>query len=149
MNKFKLLSLVSLSLLVINIILLCFIFFSKSNHFKSSGPRKMIIEKLNFDDVQVVKYDSLIQWHRKQIRHYESEIFNLKNQLYSHLSSNILPSFTDSLIQEIVLRQVNIEQIHLKHFGDIKLLCNEQQLNAYFDLTKALATYFGAGPKGK
>ena len=78
MNKFKLLSLVSLSLLVINIILLCFIFFSKSNHFKSPGTRKMIIEKLNFDDVQVVKYDSLIQWHRKQIRHYESEIFNLK-----------------------------------------------------------------------
>lgn len=109
----------------------------------------MIIEKLNFDDVQVVKYDSLIQWHRKQIRHYKYEIFNLKNQLYSHLSSNILPSFTDSLIQEIVLRQVNIEQIHLKHFGDIKLLCNEQQLNAYFDLTKELATYFGAGPKGK
>lgn len=145
MSKLRIVTALSIGLLIINILLIGFILFKRNGHPRIEGPRNMIIEKLHFDKAQVVKYDTLIQWHRKEIRQIESEIINIKNQLYSHLSKNSLADVKDSLIQEITLRQISIEQIHLKHFEDIKLLCRDKQLDDYQKLTKELASYFGPG----
>lgn len=149
MSKLRIVTTLSIGLLIINILLVGFILFKRNGHPRIEGPRNIIIEKLHFDEAQVVKYDTLIQWHRKEIRQIESEIINIKNQLYSHLSTNSLADVKDSLIQEITLRQISIEQIHLKHFEDIKLLCRDKQLDDYQKLTKELASYFGPGNKQK
>jgi len=149
MSKLRILTTLSIGLLIINFLLVGFILFKRNGQPRNEGPRNIIIEKLHFDEAQVMKYDTLIQWHRKEIRKIESEILNIKNQLYSHLSTSSLVSVKDSLVQEIALRQINIEQIHLKHFEDIKILCRDKQLDDYQRLTKELASYFSPGIKKK
>lgn len=144
MNKVKLLSILSVGLLLANITLLWFLLSNKPKHAgpgPNGGPRNIIINKLDFDENQVKQYESLILWHRGEIDKSQEQIVVLKNELYSTLvDSNATTK--DSLINKISAIQKNIETIHYKHFQDIKNLCRPDQLVAFEKLSKEIAALF-------
>lgn len=147
MNKVKFLTGLVLLLLLANVCLSMLIFMNKmeSNH-RPEGPRDEIIQKLQFDKIQVKRYDSLIKKHRSDIRNAQDEIKNLKNKLYSGLKTNTTENNADSLITVINKVQRDIEYIHLHHFQDIQRLCTPEQ-QAYFDaLTTEIARLFAPHP---
>lgn len=140
MSKRSLNILLIAGLLLSNLLLISFIVFRKPPH--PPKPREIIIRKLDFDKEQLAKYDLLILEHQKQIKAKEQEMMSLKKELYTELSKAEASDKSDSLSLEIGKVQTQIEQVHFKHFGDIKGICKAEQLAAYQALTQELSKMF-------
>ena len=62
MNKTKLLSVAVIALLVLNFGILGFLFLSKKHEPNGRKmPREIVIEKLHFDENQIVEYEKIIK----------------------------------------------------------------------------------------
>lgn len=147
MNKLKFLTILSIGLLLSNLLLIGFMLFKKTKHQGPPRKRDVIIGKLKFDDNQIKEYDKIIIWHQNEITKTEGQIRDLKKQLYSNLTSDTFTSQKDSLINELGKVQNQIENIHYKHFEDIRNLCNTpSQREAFNQLTKEIATIFAPPP---
>lgn len=129
-------------LVVSNFFLLYFLLQKPKGHMPPDGPKNIIIERLNFDDNQIIDYEKLIHQHRKDIRENDLKILGLKNELYLLLMENEVESSIDSLTTEIGKIQKNIEKIHFSHFQDIKALCKQEQIDEFEILSKELAAIF-------
>lgn len=142
MNKVKLLSVFCVGLLITNIGLVWFLLSHKPGRQKGGGPKKMVIEKLDFDENQVKAYTKLIDWHRGEVKKSEQKMQEIKNQLYRTLSNDSRLNIEDSLISEIGTLQMEIEKIHYKHFQDIKQLCKPDQLKAFEAFSQEITQLF-------
>jgi protein CpxP len=147
MNKLKVLSWLVVILGVINIGVVSMMVFRKPPHPMHHEPKTLIIEKLQFDATQIVKYEKLIAGHRKDINSTEQQIHGLKNELYYLLNEALNEPKKDSLISEIGNCQVKIEEIHYKHFMDLKGICTKAQLPLFKKLTVEIARLFSPHPK--
>lgn len=148
MDKTKLLIFSVIILLLLNLGTLGFLFFSEPKvHLPSSDrrpkPKEIIIKKLHFDANQQKKYDKLIHLHRTAINELDDNIRVAKNRLYLQLlKTNIEVITKDSLVDALANYQKQIENTHFKHFQEIKKLCNQEQLEDYYDLTEELSKIF-------
>jgi len=112
---------------------------------RPGGPKNEIIERLNFDDVQVKKYEGLIKIHRKQIRSQEFKIRKAKKIYFSHLKQNSKEIDTVQLMK-IQTAQAEIEKAHYMHFFEIKKLCRKDQQDKFASLIDELGELFSHGP---
>ena len=148
MEKKRFYYLVILILILTNVLLLAmllrtntFTALHKNDPSGGKGPRNIIIERLKFNEAQIVSYDELIRWHRKNINEQDEQIRELKKELYSELQADV--NTKDSLLNLLSQHQFEIEKIHLQHFTDIQSICNAEQL-VYFDsLKQEFASLFG------
>lgn len=140
-NTFKIALIICLALS--NILLVVFIASKpKDGRPDPDRPKRMVIEKLHFDEQQVAEYQVLIDEHRRQIRELDQQIIALKNELYSHLTEEDNKAFSDSLTAEIAKVQERIEQVHFAHFTDIKKLCKGNQQGDFEALSQELTKIF-------
>lgn len=152
MEKSKLLTITVIGLLLINIATLGFLFLNGPKHgnhppMDRMRPKEMIAQKLHFDENQRGQFDKLIDWHKSEIRKHDNEIRMAKIELYELLShQDVDLKSKDSLINVINNHQKEIENIHFKHFEDIKKLCHEDQMDDFNHLSEELARMF-APPK--
>ncbi|MES2747953.1 MAG: hypothetical protein V4648_06225 [Bacteroidota bacterium] len=152
MDKTKVLTFTVITLLLLNIGTLGFLYISASKEHRPppghgpegrSKPREIIIEKLHFDAIQIKQYDQLIKKHQSDIRATEDNIRDSKNELYLQLNETITnEKAKDSLINALSLYQKQIETIHFNHFQDIKKLCKKEQLYDFSALTEELSRLF-------
>ncbi len=149
MNKVKLLTIVSICLLVINLGMLWFIVSHKPGPSRKEGPKKMVIEKLQLDASQTQEYEKMIEWHKSEVEKSEQQMLSLKNQLYLSLKQNSKTDEVDSVIADIGKIQKTIEHTHYKHFEDIKTLCKPEQLALYDKFCEEIAKLFAPGPPRK
>jgi len=145
--KTKLLTIVIIVLVLLNVGTLGFLIYNgpmrHGSRHHGEGPKRLIIEKLHFDEQQVEQYEKLIHWHRSTIDALDQKVFETKNQLYVQLlKTNVDAKVEDSLINAIAGYQKQIEQTHFKHFRDIKTICKPNQIEYYNDLTESLAELF-------
>lgn len=154
MNKIKLLTFSVIGLLILNVGIICFLFFSKpafENRERigiAKNPKEVIGKRLHFDANQLKQYQELIAVHRKKIDSLDANIKGIKLELYSKLQANSVNTKTnDSLIHLILINQKLVEETHLKHFQDVKKLCRKWQLNDYNELTKDLGKLFSNNKK--
>jgi uncharacterized membrane-anchored protein YhcB (DUF1043 family) len=104
------------------------------------SPRARVIKRLNFNEKQIARYDELIEQHVAAVDELDRKINRSKRALYESLNDTSLNN--DSLIETIGATQMQIEQIHLNHFRNIKDICKEDQLGDYQLLTKDLLKVF-------
>ncbi|WP_317897320.1 hypothetical protein [Aurantibacillus circumpalustris] len=142
MTKLKLISSIAIGLLIGNLLLIAFLFLNKPKPPRHEGPKAIIIERLHFDAKQIEAYEALIKVHRKQISEKEIEILNLKTSLYSSIVEPYKIAQKDYLEKKLAELQIEIEEIHYKHFLDIKKLCHDDQLNNFNELIKDIAGLF-------
>jgi protein CpxP len=131
MNKNNFYKLIIALLLITNIFLLFLFIKRPKNSFNPDTPKKIIIERLHFDEKQIIKYQELINEHRKNIRNNDQKIIELKKQLYLLLLSNTDSLQYTKISKEIGNIQQEIEITHFKHFNDIKALCKPNQINDF------------------
>ncbi len=156
MKKTQLLAILVVVLVLLNAATLGFLLLGRPHgphppHMKSEhGPKARIEERLSFTAEQEKAFQGLIEAHRSQIRAKDEEMMAARNMLYAQLSDGDT-AHTDSLLAAIGRIQQEVEQVHFAHFEQIRGLCTSEQLPAYHELTKELATYFGhpKGPKHK
>ena len=158
MEKSKFYLLIIIGLLISNCMLVGFLFLrndggaGKPPHPGSPmqrGPRNLIIDRLKFDKEQVFRYDKLIAWHRREIDKADQRIVDLKNTLYLGLTETIDSTRVDSLISEMTATRKQIEEVHYKHFMDIRGLCKPEQLPEFNELTRDMASLFAPHGEGK
>lgn len=142
MDKVKLLSITSLGMLVANIILIGFLFSHRPPKPHGDNPRKIVIEKLHFDETQIKDYEKLIEEHKSAIRKYEQQMLNIKYTLYATLTTEEKSPSKDSLILEISKLQIAIEHTHYKHFQEIKQLCKPAKKESFEALTLEITDLF-------
>jgi hypothetical protein len=147
MKKPRFLSLLCIVLLLSNIILaICLMRKNDRPRHDPDRPKRFIIEKLHFDAEQQKQYQLLIDTHRKSIGNAQHEMLATKNRLYEGLTTNTTTSL-DPLTDSLAAIQKKIEKIHYEHFLDIRGLCREDQLPAFNELSKEIATLFSPPKK--
>ena len=152
MERIKLLTVAVIALLLLNMGTLAYLFVGQGHQRMGPPPpphpRDIIIRKLHFDDAQVQQYEKLIQWHRGQIEVRDREIGKTKDRLYlSLIKSPPDLKVKDSLIGRLSALQKEIEEVHFKHFQDIKAICKPEQIGDYNSLTEELGRIFSRGAK--
>ncbi|MEY3499859.1 MAG: hypothetical protein RL308_1528 [Bacteroidota bacterium] len=154
MNKIKLLTFSVIGLLILNLGIICYLFFSKpsfENRGRNDGgrnPKEVIGKRLHFDENQIKQYEAIIMIHRKKIDSLDANIKGIKLELYSKLQGNsVNTKANDSLINLMLTNQKLVEETHLKHFQDIKKICRKEQLNNFNELTKDLGKLFSNNKK--
>lgn len=146
MSKVKLLSLLAAVLFLINLVLIGFLFLKPGKHGPGEGPKKLIIERLNLNREQVVQYEALIREHRKSIHQADRELREAKNQLYQTLSHHATDSLQQLMLEKTAKIHQHIEEIHYRHFQDIRALCSPEQLPAFDSLRRDLSKLFSGPP---
>lgn len=146
MNKIRVLSLVSAVLLLANLFLLWFVISHKGPNTRHREPKKIIIEKLQFDRHQQQQYQKLINAHREDLDQHQQKLRGLKNQLYANLSAGEQEGEVDFILNKMAGVNIEMERINYKHFQDLKQLCKPEQLVHFEQLTKDLAKLF-QGPR--
>ena len=151
MSKTKVLTIAVFALLLTNLGVLGFFFFSREHKpNERKMPREIIIEKLHFDENQIEKYDNVIKIHQKNIRSIDDSIRNTRNELYQLLNSETIDSHKrDSLYLKFSSFQKQIEDTHFNHFLEIKSLCKKEQLSDFKNLTEELSKIFNNRRKQK
>ena len=152
MNKTKLLSFAVIALLLLNFGILVFLFLSKDKDGPRGRkmPREIVIEKLHFNDNQIIEYDKKIKIHRETITTLDDSIKVVKNELYQLLNFETVDLVKkDSLYSKLANYQKQVETTHFNHFLEIKAICKKEQLADYNDLTKELSSLFAPKRKPK
>ena len=146
MDKIKLLTYAVIGLLLLNVGIIGFLFFSRPNRnpeVNHRKPKEFISEKLHFDANQNEKYESIIPIYKDKIDSLDAINRKLKSELYSQLKLQVVNSaIKDSIINLFLANQKQIEQLHFKHFLDIKNICKASQLNDFNALTQELGKMF-------
>ena len=155
MNKPKLLTIAVVGLLLLNLgMITMFLFKGKPPRHEDGkqgeGPKKIIIERLNFDEGQQQQYEVIITEHRSKIRELNKRSRDLHDQLYSLLKNNTIDKpISDSLIKTIAENQKAIDNLNFDHFQKIKAICKVSQIENFNGLVLDLTHLFGPknGPR--
>ena len=146
MDKIKLLTYSVIGLLLLNVGIIVFLFFSRPNRNPEGNQRRhkeFISEKLHFDANQNEKYESIIPIYKDKIDSLDAINRKLKSGLYSQLKLQVVNSaIKDSIITLFLANQKQIEELHFKHFLDIKNICKASQLQYFNALTQELGKMF-------
>jgi hypothetical protein len=146
MDKIKLLTYSVIGLLLLNVGIIVFLFFSRPNRNPEGNQRRhkeFISEKLHFDANQNEKYESIIPIYKDKIDSLDAINRKLKSGLYSQLKLQVVNSaIKDSIITLFLANQKQIEELHFKHFQDIKNICKASQLQGFNALTQELGKMF-------
>lgn len=128
-------------LVLLNLVLITFLYLGKPKHTNHKMPKDVIIEKLGFDESQQEEFKYLIIEHKKKAKNLQDEIAQNKTILYQEINNN-KSSFNDSINRLIGDKFEELEKIHYNHFLGIKNICREDQKGKFQDLTEQLQTIF-------
>lgn len=121
-------------LVLLNIVLMAFLYFGNPNRSNHKSPKEIIIEKLDFDESQIKEYRTLILEDRNIIMSLQKEIRVNKIILYKEFI-NESEVFKDSIINLIGDNFEEMEQAHIIHFSNIKKICKEEQKEKFNELS--------------
>ncbi len=147
MSKIKFLIIAVVGLLGLNLAIIGAIFIRERRpplRGEGSGrnePKLFVIEKLKFDEKQIMEYEALIEVHRSQRETSNQKIHYLKNELYASVAQGS-SEIRDSLIGSVLEEQKKLELINYNHFADIKMLCRPEQQKEFDELSKKLLDIF-------
>jgi periplasmic protein CpxP/Spy len=155
MSRIKLLTIAVLGLLLINIGTLGVLIMRKPPRPphgempppSGEGPKRLIIERLHFDDAQVKQYELFIDEHRKKTNELHDASREMHDQLFSLLKNDpVDKTKADSIIQQIADNQKAVDNLNFDHFQKIKSICKGDQIKDFNELAEELAELFA--PKG-
>jgi hypothetical protein len=134
-------------LVLLNIVLITFLYFGKPNRRNHKAPKEIIIEKLGFDKSQIEEYKGLIIEHHNKTRSLRNDIKRSKTNLYKGIvNENSL--FNDSIINIIGGKFEELEQAHYDHFLGIKDICKEDQKGKFNELSTQFHKIFAPQKRG-
>jgi len=151
MSKTKLLSIAVTGLLLLNLGTLGIFFFNKPSrpHHPGEGPRgegpkKIIIERLHFDEAQQKEYEILVNDHKSKMFALNDASRALHDALYNLLiaETSIDDAQANKLIAEIADNQKALDELNFDHFRKIKMLCKGSQIDDFNKLVGDLGELF-------
>ena len=140
MNRKKFYLYTTIALLISNLVLVGMMVMHEPPN--KLGPRKIIIEKLAFDEAQQESFLALIEIHRSEIETVEDELLSTQRMLFLQLNESQNEALNDSLKSRIGTLETEVQTIHYQHFLALKALCTDEQAVRFEALAKELADLF-------
>jgi hypothetical protein len=113
---------------------------------KGNDPGKYLIEKLKFTELQKAAFDKLREEHHSSIMNLQFEGRKLRKSLFDGLQSDPPNTNCDTIVNKIAENQKQIELITLKHFAEVKKLCNAEQKVTFNDIIEEVIENIGNKP---
>lgn len=129
-----------IGLLISNAVLIAFLVLGHPSFRKHPSPKKVVIERLGFDDAQVDEYRALIDTHRAQANEIDTRINELRKELYAGLTETTSNESTS--LGQLAILQTEAEKGRLDHFRAVKEICTPEQAPKFEALTKELGEIF-------
>lgn len=143
MNKTKFITIIAVGLFIANLVLCTFLIMGKLHNDRMRvNPKEVVIKTLQFDEAQVKAYDKIIKTHQNAVNAEQEKIQVLKKNLYQSLANEAMTTAKDSLIKEISLTYLAIENTNYQHFAALKKLCKPEQMTNYSTLMDRIAEVF-------
>ena len=139
MKKNKFLYALLIALAISNGILLFVLF---DNRPSIEGPKRSIIDMLDFDKNQIKAYEICIDQHRSAVIQSEAKMSEIRKVLYKRLNGNDPNLGLDTILSQIGKQQKAIEEINYNHFLAIKQLCRKDQLDEFENFVFEIPTLF-------
>jgi periplasmic protein CpxP/Spy len=137
MNKYLLLRITVIILLLADIGLVSYVLLGRPRH---RNPREIVITRLKLSKEQAIQYDVLIKAHRGERDEALSKVAALRRLMYQNL---VVPhDNVDSIANVLAEAQRGLEILNYNHFQDIKQLCTPAQLTQYERLVSDLDKIF-------
>lgn len=141
MKKDNFYKIIIVSLLLLNIGILAFLWISnKDRQEHRGGPDRMIIERLKLDDKQQAQFEGLKYDHHSQMMTIQEEGGKLHDQLFSLLRSQ--PEDTvqeNTLLKQIQENELQKEQVTLTHFRKLRAILRPEQQPLFDDFISELS----------
>jgi hypothetical protein len=124
-------------LVLVNVISLGFLWFGRYKHEKHSfrdekpNTEQMIKKKLNLSDEQLRQFKSERKRHFRQVRPLESELRDLKKQLFEMNVDGISEVDISPKLSEIRQVQGEIDSLTYSHFATLRSYCHEDQIEDF------------------
>lgn len=154
MTRERFLTIAVLSLLLLNLGTIGFLWLRPPGGLRSGGPpdgqtpTQLIIDRLHLDDRQQVAYRRLIQDHRQQSRALAEESVGLYRRYYQLLeAAQPDTARASALSQQIAQKQRAIAELNFNHFAQIKALCRPDQQADFAGLVGDLTELFNRPPR--
>lgn len=145
MTKLNIILILLILLFICNLVLFYLFISPQGKPHNHESPRTIISSALQFNEVQMKKYDELIHEHRTAIEQVEEQIARHKDTLLG-LPKRYDTLNRDRLIERIGVLQMNIERIHWEHIQAIGALCEDKQEANWKALQPQLARIFSHPP---
>lgn len=153
MERTKLLTLLSIGLLLLNLLTIGFLVFKpgqlpRPDHPPgppgANDPATIIIRRLHFDSNQQARYQELVHEHQNAVRRLREQSTELFQDYYGLLESDHPdPAQANTLSQQIATNQRELAQLNFTHFSQIRALCRPDQKANFNELVADLSKLFG------
>jgi protein CpxP len=146
----KILGVAVIGLLVINVLLLTFVWSGKGQRGYASGGGKFLEEQLGLTADQKQKVKSFRDAHFKLVESLREKSKENRDELHDLLKSPNSELTAQELASRLGQIQSQIEFSTFKHFSDIRSICNEQQKKIFDETILSILRGQGVpeGPKG-
>jgi Spy/CpxP family protein refolding chaperone len=139
-----------LILVLINTIVLIYIFVIKQGPNQAPRPGKFIIESLELDENQISSFEKMKRDHRSQMNKLDEEYKDLLTQYLNGLKEKQLDSVKNKTLEEkMAAIQIEKARITFSHFAKVKSICREDQKKKLNNIVPELINVMAPANKGK
>jgi Spy/CpxP family protein refolding chaperone len=139
-----------LILVLINTIVLIYIFVIKQGPNQAPRPGKFIIESLELDENQISSFEKMKRDHRSQMNKLDEEYKDLLTQYLNGLKEKQLDSVKNKTLEEkMAAIQIEKARITFSHFAKVKSICREDQQKKLIQIVPELINVMAPSNKGK
>jgi hypothetical protein len=151
MDKFKFVSGVAIVLLIINLLLVGFIFFRGQGNFHPPRPDQIITERLQLTSSQEMQFRQLKDEHHSAVVIYRDSIRLLKKQLINGLKSDQPDQIKmETTMSEISKLERKVEIVTMNHFSSLRKICDDKQKKLFDEFIEEIAMALDRpGPPGR
>ena len=100
-------------------------------------PGNFLVKELGFDELQQEQFRALGKRHHQQMRGFDSDIRDLKDELFKGLSDDALKDVNVDSIAKLIGEKEAAKDIEVfKHFNSVQELCNDKQKEKFSKIIK-------------
>lgn len=149
MNKNRLLTGIIIVLLLINSVVLFFMWRNHSEKRRSAiaSPAEYLIQKTGMDSIQKEKYYVLVQQHRKATRRLKEELKEARETYFGYIGKEIADSTKQQSLNEVNNINSQLSTITFDHLTAVRTLCTKEQQAKFDDAIFEVLNMMSGPPK--
>ncbi|MEI7583153.1 Spy/CpxP family protein refolding chaperone [Runella sp.] len=142
--------LVILGLLVFNLGLLGWIWFSPQNRPREGGnPASFLEKKLNFTKEQKEQFRLLREDHHKKTQAIRDSVRQMKRQFFEQLGKPMSESDVERVTADIAKKMARVDKITFQHFREVRQLCTPAQQQKFDEVIDEMLERLAASAEGR
>lgn len=148
--QYRYLWFVILGLLVLNLGLLGWIWFSPQNRPREGGnPANFLEKELNFTAKQKEQFRLLREDHHERTQAIRDSVRKMKRQFFEQLGKPMSDADIQKVTADIAEKMARVDKITFQHFRDVRQICTPAQQQKFDEVIDEMLERLAAGAEGR